>query len=84
LPSTLFFFADYYLGENEQSLRSQQFHLDNPEFFRDYEELQPRKQHLLYEKPSIMAYLGHCRRKASETIAAETAATLAARCGFRG
>src|SRR5687768_8325533 len=66
------FFADLYLGPNEESLRGQQFHRDNEAFFRDYEELQDRRQQLLYERPSVKAYLQHCRRKAAEAMAAET------------
>jgi hypothetical protein len=76
------FFADYYLGQNEDSLRRQPFHLHHPRFFRNYEELQDRKQELLYDKPSVQDYLEHCRSKACEVVASETAATLSARCGF--
>ncbi len=76
------FYADCYLGSNTESLRQQVFHRDNQGFFRDYEELEDRKQQLLYDKESIITYLAFCRRKASEVIAAETADTLSARCGF--
>ena len=76
------FFADLYLGANEVSLQQQQFHRDHERCFRDYEELQDRSQQLLYDRSFIEAYLQHCRSKAAETIADETAATLAARCGF--
>jgi hypothetical protein len=77
------FFADFYLGPNEESLKQQQFHRDNKDFFRDYEELQDRKQQLLYDRPSIKAYLEHCRKKASAVIAAETVETLTGPSGFR-
>ncbi|MBI3659351.1 hypothetical protein HY230_02615 [Candidatus Acetothermia bacterium] len=53
-------------------------------FFRNYEELEDRKPELLYDKPSIKTYLEHCRNKASQVIAAETAETLKARAGFKG
>jgi hypothetical protein len=77
------FFTDFYLGDpNEEAFRSQPFHRGNTEIFRDYEELEDRVQVLLYDKPAIKAYLGHCRRKASEVIAAETGASLQAPCGF--
>lgn len=76
------FFADLYLGQNEESLRVQQFHRDNEPFFRDYEELEDRKQQLLYDRVTTKAYLQHCRTKASEVSAVETAETLAAPCGF--
>jgi hypothetical protein len=77
------FFADFYLGPNEESLRGQQFHRDNEAFFRDYEELQDRKQQLRCDRPSIKAYLEHCQKKASEAIAAETAETLSGPSGFQ-
>jgi len=76
------FFADYYLGRNAESLRAQPFHLDNAEFFRDYEELQPRRQELLYDRPSIKKYLEHCREKASTVVAGETEKALGGPCGF--
>jgi hypothetical protein len=77
------FFADLYLGPNEESLTAQPFHRDHPEFFRDYEELQDCRQRLLYDRPAINAYLEHCRNKASGVIAAETAETLSGPCGFQ-
>lgn len=76
------FHTDCYLGPNTESLRQQVFHRDNADFFRDYEELEDRKQQLLYDKKSIITYMAFCRRKGSEVIAAETADTLNARCGF--
>jgi hypothetical protein len=77
------FFTDLYLGPSVESLREQQYHRDNADFFRDYEELEPRKQQLLYDKSSIKAYLNHCRQRASQVIAAETPDSLAAAAGFR-
>jgi hypothetical protein len=76
------FFADYYLGQNEDTFGQQPFHLANAEFFRDYEELRPRQQRLLYDQAAIKAYLGHCRAKAAAAIAAETADSLSEPCGF--
>jgi hypothetical protein len=76
------FYADYYLGPNAESFRRQPFHRDNPDFFRDYEEFEDREPVLLYDKPSIGKYLQHCRKKASEVIAAETAQTLCGGAGF--
>jgi hypothetical protein len=77
------FFTDYYLGPaDEQAFRRQPFHRDRPHVFRDYEELQPRQQRLVYERPDIVEYLSHCRGKAAKVIAEETTATLAASCGF--
>jgi hypothetical protein len=37
---------------------------------------------LLYDRPTIQKYVEHCREKASTAIAAETADSLAAPCGF--
>jgi hypothetical protein len=77
------FFADYYLGQSdEHSFRRQRFHLDNSQIFRDYEELEDRVQVLLYDKDAIRAYVRHCRNKAAQAIAAETAESLRAPCGF--
>ena len=77
------FFADYYLGPpDDDSFRRQPFHRENPHIFRDYEELEDRVQVLLYDKPAIKAYLGHCRKQALQVIAAETEESLAAPCGF--
>jgi hypothetical protein len=78
------FFADYYLETDEARFREQPFHRENPEFFRDYEELQDRAQVLMYDKPSVQKYVRHVRTKAAQAIAADTAETLSAPCGFAG
>ena len=52
------------------------------DFFRDYEELEPRKQVLLYDRPTILAYVQHCRAKLADGLASETEVTLTAPCGF--
>ncbi len=76
------FWADFYLGQNEESFRQQRFHRANEHFFGDYEEFEDRAPVSLYDKASISAYLEHCRHKVSEVVAAETAETLGARSGF--
>lgn len=76
------FYADVFLGANLDSLRGQQFHRDNADFFRDYEELEDRKPELLYEKAPVKAYLEYCRKKAAAAIAVETAESLGAPCDF--
>ena len=76
------FFTDYYLGMDEESLRGQPFHRDNERFFGDYEQLEDRKPVSRYDKTSIRKYMEHCRKKASQVIAAETADSLNARAGF--
>lgn len=77
------FYTDLYLGQDEESLPRQSFHLNNGPFFGDYEEFEDRAPVRLYDKASIRIYLEHCRNKASAVIAAETAATLSARSGFK-
>jgi len=72
------FFADFYLGPDEASFKSQPFHENHPDFFRDYEEFAHREQTLLYDKPTTQAYLQHCLNKAQQIIPAESAEVLAA------
>lgn len=76
------FFTDLYLGPDVTALREQPFHRLHVSIFADYEELEPRRQQALYEKPFIQAYLAHCRDKAARVIAAETNESLAQRAGF--
>lgn len=76
------FFADYYLGPNEESFRRQPYHLKNQDVFRDYEELEDRVPVLLYDRVAVKSYLQHCREKASEVVAAETAEILSGPSGF--
>lgn len=76
------FYADYYLGPNEESFCQQPFHRENAPFFRDYEEFEDHAPVLLYDKNSIQAYLRHCRMKAREVILSETAGSLEAPAGF--
>jgi hypothetical protein len=60
----------------------QQFHLENQDFFRDYEELEDRVQQLLYDKPSTIRFLEHCRRKARRVIESQSEETLVGPSGF--
>ena len=78
------FFADLYLAETGElePLKQQPFHQENPDFFRDYEEFQDRKQTLLYDRPTTKSYLDFCRQKALDVVAAETAESLAGPSGF--
>jgi len=76
------FFTDFYLGENELAFRQQAFHRDHADFFRDYEELEDRKQQLLYDRQSIKEYLQYCREKAIHAVSAETQDSLQGSCGF--
>ena len=65
-----------------ESLRQQPFHRDNAETFADYEELEDREPVTLYERAFIQSYVQHCRKKAAEVMASETAESLSATCGF--
>jgi hypothetical protein len=76
------FYTDFYLGSTEESFRDQPYHREHAHVFRDYEELEPREQRLLYDKASIVDYLAFCRRKLARALAAETVETLMAPCGF--
>ena len=76
------FFTDLYLGPNVESLREQPFHRANSDAFRDYEELEPRRQQLLYDRAFLKHYLQHCRHKAAEVVAAETLEMLQLPAGF--
>lgn len=66
------FFTDVYLGPDLESIYQQPFHREHADIFADYEEIGGGLQQATYEKPFIRAYLAHCRRKAAESIAAET------------
>ncbi len=76
------FFTDLYLGVDPDALRAQAFHLQHSDFFGDYEELEDRAPQRLYTKPSLETYLTHCRDKATDVIAGESAESLAQKCGF--
>jgi hypothetical protein len=78
------FFADLYLQptDDEDVFKRQPFHQQNKAIFRDYEEIADRLPVLLYDKPFVMTYLRHVRTKAQETIAGESAETLAGPSGF--
>lgn len=70
------FFADLYLGKDIEEQKEQPFHVQNQDVFRDYEELEPRRQVLLYERDWITLYIGHCREKAVHVMQSETEESL--------
>jgi hypothetical protein len=76
------FYVDCYLGQDGKDFLQQPFHREHPEFFGDYEEMENRAQKQTYDRPTIVLYLEHCRRKVAEVIAAETPQSLAAQSGF--
>ena len=77
------FYTDFLLVPDADSFRRQRFHLENSEFFRDYEEFEDCAPTLLYEKTPIREYVQHCRRKVSRVISAETEEDLTAASGFQ-
>ena len=76
------FFADLYLGPDVASLRGQAFHLKNKLFFDDYEQLEERKPVGVYQRSALQKYMRHCRKKAVDVIASETAESLRGDSGF--
>lgn len=70
------FFADLYLGTDIDAQKQQPFHLENQDVFRDYEELEPRRQVHLYEREWIKQYINHCREKVVNVMQAETVESL--------
>ena len=76
------FFTDLYLGRGPDAFREQPFHLDHLDLFGDYEELEDRPPQRVYEKPAIKKYLEHCRQKAAQVMADETAESLGQPSGF--
>lgn len=77
------FFTDLYVGQDLESFRQQSFHRENEAFFHDYEELEDRPPQAVHDKPEVLNYLQHCRRKVSESIAAETEQTLSDQSGIQ-
>jgi DinB superfamily len=76
------FFVDYYLERTDRTIREQEFHRAHPGIFRDYEELEDRRQGHLYERDDIRLYLEHCRTKAVAVVSSETAESFETICGF--
>ena len=76
------FYTDYYLGRGDSGFRQQEFHLDNPELFQDYEELVDRIPENFYSREGCLAYLAHCRVRMETVLAAEDAGVLSGDCGF--
>jgi hypothetical protein len=76
------FFGDLYLGRGIDEMKSQSFHHDMAEMFRDYEELAPHQPKCLYLRSDVQDYLSFCRAKAVREVAAETAESLSAVAGI--
>ena len=76
------FFADFYLGTPAVSFKDQSFHLDNTDFFADYEQLEDREPVSTYKRAPILKYVAYCREKMTRVLNGETEETLCAPCGF--
>jgi hypothetical protein len=62
------FYVDFYLTDNEEEFKAQDFHRQNQEMFRDYEELEYKKAQNLYTKKEIENYFDFCLKKTEETF----------------
>lgn len=56
-------YTDYYLSLDEQEFKAQQFHGENEDIFRDYEELDYKEPIEVYTKNEIKKYFDFCRAK---------------------
>jgi hypothetical protein len=70
------FFADFYLGRDEQSFFDQEFHKKNKDLFADYEQLKDQEPTLTYSCAQIRLYGDFCRGKALSVVDNETEASL--------
>jgi hypothetical protein len=76
------FFTDLYLNQGTDGFKKQQFHLDRPDFFQDYEEYKDRSQTNFYAKSKCVEYIEFCIQKMHFMIDSETQATLSGESGF--
>ena len=78
------FYTDLYLSRNEQSFTPPSFHRENYQFFGQLP--WPPHETVLadnpYDKTTLLEYIQHCCRKATDTITAETVESLDGPCGF--
>ena len=76
------FYTELYLGRGMGGFRSQQFHQDTVDMFRDYEELEENGVNHHYTKAMCKEYMKHCLRKAHDIMESETETTLRGESGF--
>ena len=76
------FFADFYLGYDAKSFRSQSFHKENRDLFADYEQLSDREPQSVYSRNQIEKYGKFCVEKALETVVLETEQSLCSEACF--
>jgi hypothetical protein len=78
------YYTDLYLSRDEAAFRAPPFHRENYHLFGKtpwppHEEV---ISDIPYDRAALCEYLAHCRRKAAESIAAESAESLAGPSGF--
>ncbi len=71
------FFLDLYLSGSEEEFRGQPFHLQNKEFFNNYDELSFDSSETNHTRQAMDRYLHFCRSRVPDVMAAETAQSLA-------
>ena len=78
------YFADYYLSANDAAFRPRDFHREDEELLGPppWPSAAPPGREVAYTPEVLGGYVGHCRHKATDSIAAETAASLAGPSGF--
>ena len=59
-------YTDLYLSKDVPEFKAQQFHIDNKNIFRDYEELEYKEPVELYTKEEIKLYFDFCGNKIDE------------------
>jgi hypothetical protein len=60
------FYADLYLSRDISEFRSQVFHIEYKNIFKDYEELEWKKPENIYTRDEIILYYDFCRNKVKE------------------
>lgn len=75
-------FTDVYLDWGEDRFRTQEFHIENPQLFQDYEELLDREPRNTYDKDDCVSYLSHCRLKVRQSLPNESIDILIGDSGF--
>ena len=78
------FYTDLYLSSDLESFEPPTFYRENYQYFGrlPYPPHEPFVADIPYDKETILAYVGHCRRKVPKSIEAETTESLQGPCGF--
>lgn len=76
------FFADVYLGNSLEEIKSQDFHNNNADDFAGYEELSHDPPVNIYRKAFVKDYLEFCQSKADFVVANESEESLKRQSGI--